>query len=176
MNKLTRAIELLAAVVTIVAGVTLCYVLLQPRLQPPSRPGEPEGLLGAQIKTPPGTRFGDYERNAIIFVRSTCKYCTDSMPFYRRVMERAENSPGVSVTFVGVEPIDVTVQYLAMHGVATRPGAVHQIESSDYPFVSGTPTVLAIGRDGRLLRLWRGKVDDSGGNEILRVLGLSAVD
>jgi hypothetical protein len=54
----------------------------------------------------------------LITVSSTCRFCTASMGFYRRV-STAARSAGARVMFSSREPVDVIRRYVSEHGLAT---------------------------------------------------------
>lgn len=52
----------------------------------------------------------------LLVVRSTCHYCTDSMPFYRMLRSDAATKQ-VQVVALTTDPSDVCRSYLMKHGV-----------------------------------------------------------
>lgn len=54
----------------------------------------------------------------LITVSSTCRFCTASMGFYRR-LTTASRAAGTRVLFLSREPVDVVRRYVSEHGLTT---------------------------------------------------------
>ena len=102
-----------------------------------------------------------------VFVSSTCPVCNASLPFYRQ-LEQAAARTGVSdrVVFVSLEPEPATVAYLERGGIvaARVRSIVHP------PDVPGTPTIVAVGADGRVRRSWAGRLSPQQERDVLAVV------
>ena len=103
---------------------------------------------GDVIPPPWGVRPRANETTVVAVVRSTCRFCTASIPFYREVMltgRRASSSRPVRFVVVSDETSAVTAAYLSSHGLS---GA--QIISAPAATlrVAGTPTLLVVDESG----------------------------
>jgi hypothetical protein len=91
----------------------------------------------------------------VIHLRSDCKYCTESMPFYRRLVQATSRLPVIAV---GYEQRDVLVAYLQQHGlladhvITLRAGSLR---------TGGTPTLILIDSTRTASAIWRGYLTDS---------------
>jgi hypothetical protein len=104
-----------------------------------SRPAEP---LRRSISVPifPGLKYSDVAATALVFVRSTCRFCSNSMPFYKRLVDVADDAH--RIVFVTDEPVSVIRSYLSNHDVEAR-----AVISAPFPVdVDSTPTILVIDR------------------------------
>ena len=113
--------------------------------------------------------YGDSDRTALLYVRSTCSYCTDSMPFYQtvttaRTTARAHSSASVSLVAVSMEPAEVTRNYLAEHGVE-----VDRIVSEDVRSVP-TPTLVIVDSEGVVEQSWTGLLRPDAEDEVILAL------
>jgi hypothetical protein len=114
----------------------------------------------AAVKLRAGTRIGGLSgaawnaRNLVIFVRSGCQFCTDSMPFYRLLSHEARDA-GVRLIAVGPEPREVLESYLHSHAIA--PDEVISA-SSEATHVTATPTIAIVDRTATVLEAWVGKL------------------
>lgn len=77
-----------------------------------------EVRIGDRLPTGPlGLSVAD--QTLLLFLRSTCVYCTASMPFYARVSEERQRSEAsLRLVAVSSEPQPVLDAYLKQHGVA----------------------------------------------------------
>jgi peroxiredoxin len=119
--------------------------------QPPAV--KPESLSpGKQIPGLSSVVWKD--RNILLFVRSTCRFCTESMSFYRDLSAQVHDS-GVRFIAVADEPQDVTVQYLRSYGVA--PDEVISA-SGRTTGVLMTPALAIVDKRGSVIQSWVGKI------------------
>src|SRR5881409_3735104 len=63
---------------------------------------------GMVVKSPPGIDFRRQQITALAFIRSDCHFCSESMPFYRKVIRAIGESTDRRSRFVFVsrEPVD----------------------------------------------------------------------
>lgn len=108
----------------------------------------------------------------LMLVQSRCPYCTESMPFYRSLITDARRA-GTQVAFVAVslDPIVIGQAYLAEHGVT--PDAVVPYPETGRVRFGGTPTLVAVNRELRVIGVWEGKLAASGEQAVRGVLGLA---
>jgi hypothetical protein len=99
----------------------------------------------------------------VAVVRSTCHFCTESMPFYKELAA----GPAVRFVVVSDEPATVTRAYLATHDIRAA-----QIVSAPPSAlgVSGTPTVLAVDSRGVIRAREVGKLFADKQRQIISVL------
>lgn len=141
------------------------------RLNPPPAASGAEGTYSAGESLPALTEFSyaDHKSTLVLVVRSTCKFCTQSMPFYRSLVDKAKASGGkVGIVSVSTEPEPSLKAYLAAHDVTM--GAVRSIPA-DYFKVRGTPTLILVDSEGRVQGSWVGLQDRDGETAILERLG-----
>lgn len=117
-----------------------------------------------------GPKVADYgrsHRTIVLFVRSTCRYCTESMPFYRQLAESKQRAVG-AVRFIvaSMEPRETTSSYLGEHRVAVDD--IVTVERD--PKLQATPTLLVVSRESRVLGAWVGLQSASGRGDVERLL------
>ncbi|MDO8835282.1 MAG: hypothetical protein Q7V01_06780 [Vicinamibacterales bacterium] len=106
----------------------------------------------------------------LVLVQSRCRFCTESMPFYRSILElRSKGQCDVQVVAVGLDPMEITKSYLAENAVSADTVV-------PYPGVAeirfgGTPTVLAIHPTRRILGVWEGRLTASQEAAVKTALG-----
>jgi len=156
-------LEVLSHIAFIVACGLIGYSALVRSTEPrvPARNGFADGRIvdSDLLRQRPGTR------TLFIGVQSTCRYCTQSMPFYRQVIDRAK---GHSVTVIvgSREPADTTRRYLEAHNV--RPH--HTIEADLAIPIPATPALLWLDESGRVDRSWLGALTSAQEQEVLALM------
>jgi thioredoxin-related protein len=104
----------------------------------------------------------------LLFLRSTCKFCTESMPFYVR-LAAARRTAGTDLRLVVIsaDPPQVLAAYLAEfqlrvdQAVTLAPAELAQFR------VRGTPTLVLTDRSGTVRRVWIGKLQQPAESELL---------
>jgi hypothetical protein len=116
--------------------------------------------------------YADYTRpgalqTVVLYLHPSCRYCTESMPFYRRLADlgRAQGS-AMAVRFMSTVNLDELRRYLAAHALAD----VEVVSASPPPGITGTPSVFVLGRDGRVVASYTGVLSSSQERAFLRSL------
>jgi hypothetical protein len=119
----------------------------------------PYGLkAGDTIKLPkPISSSARY--TLVMYVRSTCHFCTESMSFYQGLSQ--EHAAGAKWKWVvaAAEPVAAARAYLASHKVV--PDDVLSVE----PGVP-TPTLVLVDQNGIIKKVWMGALDQLGQEEV----------
>jgi hypothetical protein len=126
-------------------------------------------VAGGTIPTVAGLDFDASGYTVLLVIRSTCRYCTESMGFYKSLTD-LNRSIRSDVRFVAVCPEDQSQcqTYLRNHAVVLdqvvsfTPGATLNIRA--------TPTVMIVDRKRTLLGIWVGLQRDAGQREIRSVV------
>jgi hypothetical protein len=114
---------------------------------------------GPQVKTyAQGDRFADVPNldlsqaptTLVLWIRSTCVYCTRSMAFYQTLVAQPRKTRIVAMSDEPLETIEI---YLREHQVR-----VDQIIPVDRGTVrlSGTPAAVLVGSDHLVRKVWTG--------------------
>jgi hypothetical protein len=103
----------------------------------------------------------DAQATLVLWVRSSCRFCTDSMEFYRRIVDRQRT---VKVIAMGTEDRETLKAYFGRHGVvvdeviSVSPGSLR---------LFSTPMLLGVTRGGRIDHLWRGRLSSDREADVL---------
>jgi hypothetical protein len=124
------------------------------------RPNLVEYKPGETLSDLPGFTSRPGERSLLFVVKSSCPYCTDSMPFYQRVVQevRTAKSP-VQLVGVCLEPKEACEAYFKRHSltmdvtVGIPPGTLK---------IVGTPTLLLVDDGGKVTASWAGALPAPG--------------
>jgi len=115
-----------------------------------------------------GMDWAKNRQTLIIAIQPDCRYCEDSMPFYRQLL--ASNKTGAFYPLIVSPRAEaVTRTLLTSHDVNTG-----DVRISDFGRlgVTRTPTVMLVGSDGRVERVWIGQLTPAHENELFRLLGI----
>ena len=125
-------------------------------------------MMGKRLPLPPSVTTGS-NATLVLFVSPTCHFCTESMPFYGRVVALKPRGSN-SFRILGANPAghvsdEEGRQYLTGHGVYVD--GVAQVSFSAAG-VTVTPTLALLDSSGRVVRAWTGKLQDSFENEVIK--------
>jgi hypothetical protein len=135
---------------------------------PPSQPapiqaGEQSEAL--RLATPPGA-------NRVLFIALSprCGYCTESLPFYRRlVAEKVHGAQELSIVGIVASPTDLDAEkaLLAEAGIALDHWASVDFAAARVP---GTPALVLMNDRGVVAGVWVGKLDSGTEDSVLHRL------
>lgn len=116
-----------------------------------------------------GFRAGDVfdlnGRTLLMVLRSDCRFCQQSMPFYRRLLERSRQ--GVEIVVAAPASDTGIAGYLESEGVA--PDSVVLVQPGTLP-VQGTPSLLLVDDGGGVTQAWVGLLDTAREASVLDAL------
>jgi len=105
---------------------------------------------------------------AVLVIRSTCHFCAESVPFYRRLAASVSaRTPSAALVAVCTEAEGSCADFLKQAGVsvtavvATPPGGLR---------VRGTPTLLLVNSAGEVRHVWAGKLTEAKETEVLKLV------
>lgn len=126
---------------------------------------QPAGVARSVFRldgTAAGMDFSAARRTLVVAIRQDCPACAASMPFYRRLTDRAASDVRV---VVAAPPGDVEIErYLAAHGV--KADAVVRRTADTLP-VSATPTLLLVDAAGFVEHFWVGVLSPAAEEDLL---------
>lgn len=126
---------------------------------PAGRTPDAQFAIGAFIDVPEAYTP---HTTALIATRSTCRFCSRSMPFYRSLA-------GLSVLWVAAgENAAVNRRYLEGNGI--RPNVVLEHSDAGLNNLDATPTVIVVNSDRRVVGAWRGLLSVREQDEVRRLL------
>jgi thiol-disulfide isomerase/thioredoxin len=112
---------------------------------------------------------GQSAQATLVLALSThCGFCQDSLPFYQKLAVFKNSSPArVRLATVMSEPKEEIEAYLKKHGIAAD--AVFSMPIAQIG-VKGTPTLLLLDGQNKLIESWVGKLDSQGESEVIAQL------
>lgn len=168
MSNLYKKIELLANIAIIAVALLLGAVLVnryllsdskQPNIVESSRKIKPGTVLSLA-----GVEWGKSQRTLLMALSTTCRYCTESAPFYQKLVNERARYPNARVVAVFPQVIEEAQKYLDEHGV--KVDEVRQAAPAEIG-VSGTPTLILVSPTGVVVESWVGKLPSAKEVEVL---------
>ncbi len=173
-----RTLEIAADLITIFAAAAVCWLMLAPAYTPrtgvpatATNPTSPRAPASAHRSVPalPGVSYSSSDRTLLIAVRSDCRFCRNSLPFYQRIIEERHKrgNRGLQIVFASPGWDTQVKDTLAHDGVAVDGVLFTRLEPLGIP---STPTLLLVDRAGRIQQSWRGELPTSAQGAVLRAL------
>lgn len=167
MSRLFQKVEFAANVSIIAVSVLLAVVLIRQQLT--VRTVYPENIesqashLGSKV-TVAGIDWNQNRQTLLLAISSTCRYCTESSDFYKRLLKER-----VDTRIVAVMPQEPTAakQYLDKHAIPLN--ETKQLALSALG-VTGTPTLILVDTKGVVTGWWVGKLTSIQEAEVLAKL------
>ena len=116
--------------------------------------------------------YSKVDRTLLMIVASGCKYCTESMPYYRELRSRLK-AAGVPVQLaaIGMEPAEQLSNYVRSHDLQVE--SVGTVEKGTWKS-RATPTLRLVNRAGRVQRSWVGLLSKEGQQDLEAALGVNS--
>jgi hypothetical protein len=168
-NKLTKGLEVSANVAIIVVAVLLCVVLVKSYVlpAPAARPGagESAGMRGALKRGDAVTVSGiDWQQNGktlLLALSTTCHFCTESGPFYQRlVKERGDTR------LVALVPQAEEEGQAYLRGLGVGIDEIRHVGFRDMG-LTGTPMLLLVDEKGVVSDVWVGALTPNKEEEVM---------
>lgn len=173
MAELKRQIELLANVAVIVTSIVICATVLINRSQ--ARDNASTSVpykAGDKIENISGVDRNESNPTLLLVVRSSCHFCTESLPFYRRLLSQVSSRQLQTVGLV-LEPESVGADYLQRNNVNVT--KVVGLGEGMLPRVTVTPTLILINRNGTVVKSWIGKLRPDKEEEVIEAAKKAAL-
>jgi hypothetical protein len=100
-----------------------------------------------------GVDWSSHPSTIVLWLRSSCRFCTASMPFYKQLIGTSRRA---RIVAMGTEQPEQLLKYLTDHGVV--PDAVVSVPLGSVRLFA-TPIIVHVSQNGRVLSLWRGQLD-----------------
>lgn len=175
-SQLKAALDWVATIAMIGASISVIWVTAFRPPKPTESPPRSTVISGAPTRTSgyqPGEKLGvipgfdpkSSPRTLILFLRSGCIYCTQSMDFYKR-LAAMPSRPRIVV--VGPEPEQTLRDYIKQYGLAAD-----QVLTALPPAVKfhGTPALALVRADGTVEEAWLGKLAIDREESVIKAFG-----
>lgn len=183
MKKTFRQVQFLSNIAVIVIAALLGFIVIKPYLfsssETPNNAAPPRAAnvvspapLRPAAQTPVGKSvplqnidWKENKKTLILYVSTTCRYCTESNPFYQRLVKE-NSSKNLKIVAVLTQPVEEAKEYLKKQNVV-----VEDVRSASFaPIgVTATPTLL-VDENGVVSDYWRGRLQADKEAEVLSEL------
>lgn len=173
-KSITQKVEFLANIAIIVVAVLLGVVLVKSYLLPDRSKDGPRDLrvpTGSKVSLP-GVDWAGNNRTLLVVLQKGCHFCSESAPFYQRLVREAGGAGNVHLIAVLPQTVDEGRKYLNELGVPIED--IKQAEL-DAVGVGGTPTLILVNNQAVVVNAWVGKLSAENEEGVLRQLKDSAV-
>jgi hypothetical protein len=117
--------------------------------------------------TVPGVAPAGGKPTLVLAVSESCRFCTASMPFYRRLQGELVGRNHVQLVVVSPTGPAETEQYLTKHGVTA--GRIVQASFGALG-LGGSPTLVLLGPDGIVRGAWAGLLNGDSETAVIDAL------
>lgn len=156
-----RIVEIMANVAIIVAATVILVNFLLAKLS--SRRGFPAPSIGSSISLP-DINWDKNGQTLIMVLQEGCKYCEESAPFYRRLLDlRSGEQPRIVAVIPGDR--ENSIRYLSERSVHADIVINSSLEAIK---VGLTPTLLLVDHSGHITRVWVGKLGEKQEQEVIK--------
>lgn len=169
MNKLTQKIELVANIFIIIVAVAIVGVLVQRYFLTPkpavNQQVRIEPKIGAKMEVA-DMNWSQQSKTLILALQTSCHFCNDSAPFYKRIIQSVQNK---NIKLVAVLPTGVEESAAHLKELGLTNMDVKQMSLSGLQ-VSGTPTLILTDEKGEITNYWVGKLTPEKETEVINKL------
>lgn len=165
-GNLTRKLEIAANVAIVLVAILIGVVLVKNYLLRGNAPTAPVSLVGAKVAVPDV----DWRRNGrtlVLVLQKGCHFCTESAPFYQRLVRNTADKGSVRLVAVLPQQVDEARQYLRDLNVSIED--VEQMPMQELG-VSGTPSLMLVNSEGVVTDSWVGKLPPNKEEEVINRL------
>lgn len=172
------SLDTLANVAIIIVCAIAAFVLIRKEFFPPPMPGAPPQVAkGEQYPQLKAVVPAGASRALVVAVQPGCHFCNDSMAFYKTLIDQ-RNQKASNVKVIAAVPTNdkpEEAQKLASEesqkfaSAGAQPDGMVNLDFSAVK-VPGTPTLMLVDNNGKVLNVWVGKLDSGGEKEVLQVL------
>ena len=136
-----------------------------PAPRPPGLAQKGETLKALQAVLPAGSG-----QTLVMAVAPGCHFCDESLPFYKQLIEE-RNQKGSKVQVMAAVPMQgaeetKNAEQAKLTGAGVTPDHLVNVDFSAIK-VPGTPTLLLVDHQGKVLDVWVGKLDPDGEKAVL---------
>ena len=158
MSKSHGRIELAANILIIVVSLLLAAIVVQkhfftasPATSDRQRQIAPE--IGTKVNLP-DVAWSQQPKTLILALQAGCRFCNESAPFYKRVIEsvKGKNIKLVAVFPTTVEESTAHLNKLGIANIDVRQSTLNNLQ------VRGTPTLILTNEKGEITNFWVGKL------------------
>jgi hypothetical protein len=161
---MTRSLETMANLTLIATCAVAIVVLVRLGASKPTRHGDTDPIrVGQMITGLDASVYNKSPHTLLMYLRSGCQFCTDSMPFYRH-LRGVVSSETVRLVVVTGDAPTMARDYLVRHALVVD-------EVVTMPNSMPTPMLVLVNSSGVVAKWWLGQLERSTEDEVLAATG-----
>lgn len=166
-SKLDTIANIAIIIVCVIASAVLVRNFFFQDRQPA---GPPMVEKGDRLEALPAELPAGADRTLVLALSPQCGFCTQSMPFYKRLVdERNQKGSKVKVVAAVGQPDALPTEQAALTSAGVTPDALIDLDFMAMK-INGTPTVLLVDNKGKVLDVWFGKLTEGDEKKVLAKL------
>lgn len=114
-----------------------------------------------------GVDWAASDRTLLLVLSTHCRFCTQSLPFYATLTDDRTRFQRLRMIAALPEALEVARDYLMRADV--RVDRIVRVKPSAIR-ISGTPTLILVGRDGTVRKIWAGRLSAARQSQVVRYL------
>ena len=138
-------------VIDVVLVMAIVYAAIMFRPASSRRPELPRVTAGETLPALAVAPYAQARRTVVLYVRSSCHFCTASMDFYRELAQE-----GRRIVVVDNESAQILDAYLSDNHLAVPRASVTR---ADFPKFVATPTLVVVDAKGTVVNAWIGQLN-----------------
>jgi len=154
-TRIARITEIAANIAIVVVAVVVVAVLAKQHLWPAQPPKPPPAIAAGTKLAISGVDWANNGSTLVVALQKGCHFCSESAPFYQRLVNDTKDKNGLKIVAVLPQTIDEGKQYLDTLKVPIAD--VKQAPLSTFG-VSGTPTLILVDGKGQVVNSWVGRL------------------
>lgn len=161
-SNLVKKIELFTNIAIITVALVLCAVLVKKFiLTDDTAQAKKEIAIGEKVNFDQ-INWASNKNTLLMVLSKDCRFCTESIPFYQKVNQEFANSPSVKIAAAFPQDVPTAQEYLKTNKLDIT--QVYQASPNAFS-VGGTPTLILVDENGKVVETWFGKLMSSADEE-----------
>ncbi|HEU4833052.1 MAG TPA: hypothetical protein VFS90_01505 [Pyrinomonadaceae bacterium] len=164
-----KYLEISTNIAVLVVAVVLLAAFISARFGQPRPPAFQRGIgKGDAMPSLPSVDYRAAPRTLLLALSAECGYCQDSLPFYRRLIDK-QRKDGKNLAVVALFPDSETVvnEYKQRNSLEIR--SVASVDPTTFR-VTGTPTVILVDAQGNVSDVWVGRLSAVDEQQVMTAL------
>lgn len=156
-GSITHIVEIFANLAIIGVAVVVAVLFYRGTLDRQSPAGAENRNrleIGTKLALPLDQALSD-RKTLVYFLSLRCRFCSESMPFYKRIHETNAKNARVRTVAVLPESVEDAETYFSSNGIVFD--EILTKRPSDLG-ISGTPTLVLLDADQYVMAIWSGKL------------------
>jgi peroxiredoxin len=162
-----NALTTVANIAIVVSALVIVGVTLLPRALPRSRPASLPAV-GTRLSGLQQVDFTRHDVTCVLFLKTDCRFCTESMAFYRTLLGLRQRNNRIGFVAVSPEDIGSLTRYLSGHGLSVD--SVVSVPAGESG-VLATPTLIVVDRQRKVILATAGLLADARQQQVYELLG-----